>query len=185
MPLDTRSDETLSSPQHQGYGFALSAVDLVYGIAAVLEQPTDNEAEFRKHFWAAYEALQRCLCCSSPVSCVPVVCSICCGVLYAPGPTRAIIPFLERRGFFSGQECWLKKTVLLFYVARKVRALLYFCAMERLRELPKQPVTLHAPSVPSNGLWLPNRRRLLPNRTRHDPNLTQCMITHFRFVVFF
>jgi|EP00670_Eutreptiella_braarudii_P001075 cell division control protein 45 len=44
--------------KHQGYGFALSAVDLVYGIAAVLEQPTDNEAEFRKHFWAAYEALQ-------------------------------------------------------------------------------------------------------------------------------
>eukprot|EP00668_Euglena_longa_P016836 GGOE01021146.1.p1 GENE.GGOE01021146.1~~GGOE01021146.1.p1 ORF type:complete len:594 (+),score=194.43 GGOE01021146.1:123-1784(+) len=44
--------------KHQGYGFALSAADLVYGVSALLEQPAETEQEFRKHFWKAYETLQ-------------------------------------------------------------------------------------------------------------------------------
>lgn len=44
--------------KHQGYGSALSAADLVYCVAAILEQPAETEADFRRHFWRAYEALQ-------------------------------------------------------------------------------------------------------------------------------
>lgn len=33
----------------------------VYCVGALLGQPAEEEGEFRRHFWAAYEALRRCL----------------------------------------------------------------------------------------------------------------------------
>eukprot|EP00669_Euglena_mutabilis_P014223 TRINITY_DN9274_c0_g1_i1.p1 TRINITY_DN9274_c0_g1~~TRINITY_DN9274_c0_g1_i1.p1 ORF type:complete len:324 (-),score=69.82 TRINITY_DN9274_c0_g1_i1:418-1281(-) len=44
--------------KYQGYGSALSAVDMVYCVGALLGQPAEEEGEFRRHFWAAYEALR-------------------------------------------------------------------------------------------------------------------------------
>eukprot|EP01001_Neometanema_parovale_P009541 NODE_577_length_2295_cov_26.152394_g547_i0.p1 GENE.NODE_577_length_2295_cov_26.152394_g547_i0~~NODE_577_length_2295_cov_26.152394_g547_i0.p1 ORF type:complete len:630 (+),score=116.55 NODE_577_length_2295_cov_26.152394_g547_i0:35-1924(+) len=47
----------MSFIKSQGYGFTLSASDLVYCIGAIMEQPSESEADYRRHFWAAYEAL--------------------------------------------------------------------------------------------------------------------------------
>eukprot|EP00993_Chasmostoma_nieuportense_P006154 NODE_676_length_1958_cov_25.015292_g627_i0.p1 GENE.NODE_676_length_1958_cov_25.015292_g627_i0~~NODE_676_length_1958_cov_25.015292_g627_i0.p1 ORF type:complete len:586 (-),score=183.12 NODE_676_length_1958_cov_25.015292_g627_i0:199-1881(-) len=50
----------LSFFKWHGYGFGVSAGDLVYCISAMLEKPThaeDAEGEYRKCFWEAYEML--------------------------------------------------------------------------------------------------------------------------------
>jgi cell division control protein 45 len=44
--------------KYQGYGFSLSAADVVHCVNALLEQPAESAGESRSHFWNAYDALQ-------------------------------------------------------------------------------------------------------------------------------